>query len=159
MKLGTLSVPDEHWTRIIQHAESEYPAECCGIALAKCDQPDLVVELVPCGNAQDKLHASDPERFPRSSANAYVIDSNDLLQIERRCRESDLVIRVIYHSHPDADAYFSQEDETRALIFGQPAHPDATQLVLSVKSGTFVDHKIFQWHPQSGYIAVDGALG
>lgn len=159
MNLGALTVLDEFWARIVRHAESEYPAECCGIALASRNRPDEITGLIPCRNAQDEFHARDPEHFPRTSANAYFIDPKDLLQIERKCREQQKLIRLVYHSHPDAEAYFSEEDTRQSLMAGEPLMPDAWQLVLSVKGGNVVAHKIFRWDPAGCYARVDAAGG
>lgn len=155
MKLGQLAVPGELWERILQHAESEYPAECCGIALAGRVQPDQIVELIPCRNAQDEFHERDPRRFPRTSANGYFIDPKELLRIERHCREWNRFIRLIYHSHPDAEAYFSTEDEGQATFDGDPSMPDSSHLVLSVRGATADKWKVFHWHGTDGYLCVD----
>ena len=42
---------------------------------------------------------------------------------------------MIYHSHIDAGAYFSETDRRNALIDGQPAYPEATYVVVAVDGG------------------------
>ena len=42
---------------------------------------------------------------------------------------------VIYHSHVDAGAYFSETDRRQALVGGEPAYPGAVYVVTSVVRG------------------------
>jgi len=93
---------------IRKHAEADYPAEACGVLLVR---PGAVEErrLRACRNIQDELHAKDPGRFPRTARTAYYIAHEDLLDIGRREGEG-FEVRVIYHSHVDAGAYFSETD-------------------------------------------------
>src|SRR5229473_1383836 len=60
----------EELVRVRAQAEAEYPAECCGVLLARsAPEPDRA--LMPCRNIQDELHAQDPARHPRDSRTAY----------------------------------------------------------------------------------------
>jgi [CysO sulfur-carrier protein]-S-L-cysteine hydrolase len=154
--ISEVEIPTEMWRQIATHAEREYPRECCGIILAPIDDPDRLSGLFPCTNTQDRQHAMDPDQFPRTSANAYFIEPGELLAIERRCRQTQSVIRLIYHSHPDADAYFSVEDNKRATFEGGPLIPTASYLVLSVKAGIIDHHKTFHWQPGTGYRSSSG---
>jgi proteasome lid subunit RPN8/RPN11 len=43
-----------------------------------------------------------------------------------------MILKTFYHSHPDHDAYFSDEDKKMALFDGEPTYPDAKHLVVSV---------------------------
>jgi proteasome lid subunit RPN8/RPN11 len=44
-------------------------------------------------------------------------------------------VAVIYHSHVDAGAYFSETDRRQALVGGEPAYPNAVYVVTSVVAG------------------------
>jgi proteasome lid subunit RPN8/RPN11 len=139
--------PDE-LAQIRNQAETEYPAECCGVLLLKAGaSPERV--LLPCRNIQDRLHQSDPEKHPRDSRTAYYIDPKDLLTIGRR--EADgYRVAVIYHSHIDAGAYFSATDRRNALIDGEPTYPAAVYVVLSVAKCKVVDAQAFVWDAAAG---------
>jgi proteasome lid subunit RPN8/RPN11 len=126
--------------QIRAQAEAEYPAECCGVLLRRAEHR----LLLPCRNIQDELHASDPARHPRDARTAYFIDPKDLLAIGRREAEGYRVA-VIYHSHIDAGAYFSETDKRNALIDGEPAYPAAVYVVLSVLKGKVADARAFVW--------------
>src|SRR6266851_4316108 len=116
----------EELVRVRAQAEAEYPAECCGVLLARsAPAPDRA--LMPCRNIQDELHAQDPARHPRDSRTAYFIDPKDLLAIGRR-EVQGYRVATIYHSHVDTGAYFSPTDRQNALINGEPAYRGAVIL-------------------------------
>jgi len=132
--------PDEQ-AEIRRHAEADYPSECCGIILVRGSSER---HLMRCRNLQDALHQDDPVAHPRDSRTAYYIDPADLLRASRYEREGYRVA-VIYHSHCDAGAYFSQTDKRNALFGGEPAYPDATYVVVSVGRGRVIAGGAFRW--------------
>jgi proteasome lid subunit RPN8/RPN11 len=136
------------------HAVREYPRECCGVVLARGDER----RVIACRNIQDELHRRDPEHNPRDARTAYYIDPLDLLRIGRLEGEG-FRIAVIYHSHADAGAYFSETDRTRALIGDDPAYPDATYVVISVRAGRPDAVAAFRWDAERrDFVAVDVGL-
>ncbi len=137
----------EELTRIRAQAEAEYPAECCGVVLARGGAaPERV--LMPCRNVQDDKHREDPAAFPRESREAYYMDPRDLLAIGRR-EAQGYAVAVIYHSHIDVGAYFSATDRQNALMDGEPTYPDAVYVVVSVMGGRAVDARAFSWDAAS----------
>ena len=145
-----MTIPGHMFRAICGQAEATYPDECCGVVFARVDAPGKLTRVRPCRNAQDELHALDPEVFPRTARDAYFVDPGDLLAIARETRERNEVVRVIYHSHPDADAYFSEEDQRRAISNGEPVFPEVQYLVVSVRRGTFDRARLFEWNPKNG---------
>ncbi len=135
---------------VIQHAESEYPKECCGFLLGTSRDAALLTAVVPCRNIQDQLHAEDSLRYPRRARSAYFIAPEDLLSVERRTRSGDEQIRGIYHSHIDAGAYFSDEDKKMAVFEGEPVYPGVFQAVVSVLQGKAAQVKVFLWNSSKG---------
>lgn len=124
------------------HAQAveEYPFESCGVILAR----DGERRLLRCRNAQNELHARDPERYPRDARTAYYIDPKDLLRIGDLERQG-FAVAVIYHSHVDAGAYFSDTDRRQAIVGGEPAYPDAVYVVTSVVGGAVDAAAAFRW--------------
>lgn len=121
---------------IYRHAAATYPEECCGFVFADA--------RVHCGeNIQNQLHQLDPAVYQRNAANGYTFAVTDTLLLNRSLR-GDNPVRVIYHSHPDVGAYFSREDEDKALFMGQPIHPVA-YLVVDVRAGEAQGAKLFEW--------------
>jgi len=76
----------EELVRVRAQAEAEYPAECCGVLLAR-SAPASDRALMPCRNIQDELHAQDPARHAPPGAEHGVgflhvgEDSADMLQV------------------------------------------------------------------------------
>lgn len=131
--------PDE-LESIRRQAVEEYPSEACGVILVRGAER----RLVRCRNIQDRLHAKDPVRHPRDARTAYYIDPADLLKIGRLEGEG-FAVGVIYHSHVDAGAYFSETDKRQALLGGEPTYPDATYVVVSVVTGRVEAAAAFRW--------------
>ena len=124
------------------HAQAveEYPFESCGVILARGGER----RLLRCRNAQNELHARDPVRYPRDARTAYYIDPKDLLRIGDLERQG-FAVAVIYHSHVDAGAYFSDTDRRQAVLGGEPAYPDAVYIVTSVVGGAVDAAAAFRW--------------
>jgi [CysO sulfur-carrier protein]-S-L-cysteine hydrolase len=144
----------EEVERIQAQAIAEYPAESCGVVVARNGER----RLVPCRNVQDELHARDPARYPRDARTAYYIDPADLLRIGRLEGEG-FAVTVIYHSHIDAGAYFSETDRRNALFDGEPLYPHATYVVTSVRERRVEAMAAFRWDPgQRDFAHVDGSI-
>ena len=140
-----IALPCEFLQKIRLQAEKDYPHETCGILTGPVDELGKVADIFPCRNIQDEYHAQDPVSFPRTSQTAYFIDPRELLRIQRTAREKKCEMRVIYHSHVDAGAYFSEEDQRIALSDGEPAYPGVSYVVVSVQKGKAVDAALFYW--------------
>ena len=122
----TLSV--DAWNAISRHAQETFPDECCGVVLAHGAQ-----EIVrPLENIQNKLHALDPETYPRTAVIAYAMDLKELERVIDEGARSGAKLKAFYHSHPDHEAYFSNEDKAFASPFGEPTFPNAAQIVVSI---------------------------
>ena len=130
------------------HALEEYPFECCGIIIGRPenDQEDI---LFRCTNIQNKLHKLDPEKFVRDARTAFYIDPKELMGILKETETKNLVIKLFYHSHPEHDAYFSEEDKRMALFDNEPTYPEAHYLVISVYNKEIKDQAFFEWNPES----------
>jgi proteasome lid subunit RPN8/RPN11 len=68
-------------------------------------------------------------------------------EVDRR----GLALRIVYHSHPEHDAYFSATDRRQACAFDPdyPDYPDTAYVVLSIKSGKFNRAAAFVWDDAS----------
>jgi len=125
---------------IYEHARAEYPRECCGFIHSS----GIVVK---CRNAQDDFHAADPDEYPRTSANGYCFGMTDQLLIAKSMDAADPV-RIIYHSHPDAGAEFSNADRQAALFDGRPAYSDLSYLVIDCRASGVAGAELYEF--QSG---------
>jgi proteasome lid subunit RPN8/RPN11 len=158
------------WIAIATQALVEYPAECCGVILVRGDER----LWLRCHNEQDALHARDPQAYPRNSRTAFHVHALDRLlmgALEMR----GFAVAVIYHSHIDVGAYFSETDRRNALggqdpKFVDPMYPDAIQIVMSVvaaehgtrRKARLDDIKGFKWDAvkrEFGAIDLDVEIG
>lgn len=137
-------IPAHFLQQILLQAERDYPNETCGILVGSKDREE-VTAIYPCRNVQDEYHAQDPMSFPRTARTAYFIEPKTLLLIQRENRQRDQEMRVIYHSHIDAGAYFSEEDQRIAVSDGRPVYPDVSYLVISVQQGKVKESALFEW--------------
>ncbi|MBI4697374.1 MAG: M67 family metallopeptidase [Nitrospirae bacterium] len=123
------------------HALKTYPEECCGIVTGNDDRQTAH----PCLNIQNSLHAEDPGRYPRDARTAYTIDRKEIADIVSLAKQKGEGIIAFYHSHPEHDPYFSQDDKDAQTVFGEPEWPDTFQVVVSVKAGKIHDMKCYKW--------------
>ncbi len=142
-------IPFEYLKQIHLQAERDYPNETCGILTGPKNQKDQLTAIFPCRNVQDEYHIQDSISFPRTARTAYFMDPRDLLRIQRAARETDSEMRMIYHSHVEAGAYFSEEDQRIALSEGRPAYPGVSYLVVSVREKKVQDTALFDWDEPS----------
>lgn len=126
--------------QIYRHASSTYPDECCGLVFK-----DGSVHIGQ--NIQNELHRRNPEVYQRTAAQGYTFSVADTLMMNKSFR-SDNPVTVIYHSHPDVGAYFSHEDQDKALFMGEPIYP-VSYLVIDVREGTAFGSRLFEWNGQS----------
>ena len=123
------------------HACDAYPEECCGMVIERDGQEDVV----RVSNVQNALHARDPEQFPRTAAIAYTMGP-EAVPVLLAAERGTVRLRAFYHSHPEHDAYFSEEDRTQALGgWDEPNYPHAAQVVMSVRARTVDAVKVFAW--------------
>jgi proteasome lid subunit RPN8/RPN11 len=72
----------------------------------------------------------------------------DPLKVERAVREgegSGRPVKVLYHSHLDVGAYFSDTDAQAATMGGDAPSYELAYLVTSVRAGVVDDRKLFVW--------------
>lgn len=143
-----ISLSQQNLGEIHQHAVDEYPHECCGIVigLENTINDDI---LFRCTNIQNRLHEMDPRAYPRDAKTAYNIEPKELVKIFNQMHSNEMAVKTFYHSHPDHDAYFSDEDQTMALFDGEPTYPDANYLVVSVYNKIVKNEAWFEWNPET----------
>jgi [CysO sulfur-carrier protein]-S-L-cysteine hydrolase len=128
---------------IVAQAGREFPYECCGFIIGD----DAVEEVRPIKNIQNEMHARDPKSYVRDARTAFLMEPKEHLAVMREMDDRKLRLKVVYHSHPDHDAYFSATDRARACSFDpdEPDYPDAAYIVMSVKAGKFAGAAAFVW--------------
>jgi proteasome lid subunit RPN8/RPN11 len=129
-------VPPAALADIYAHAREGYPEEVCGFVLAGG-------EVRRCENQQNRMHALDPETYPRTAREAYTLGFKDLRFMEQSLR-GELPVRIIYHSHVEVGAYFSAEDVRAAAPDGELVYP-VDFLVVDVKANGVHGAKLFRF--------------
>ena len=130
------------------HALECYPSESCGFVTGPADQPRRLDASERQLNEADKYHKLDPVTFPRTSTTYFKINELRALRAIEHGEQSGRPVKVIYHSHCDAGAYFSAED---AATFAADNHLmwDCAFIVVSVMQGKVSDTKLWVHVPGS----------
>lgn len=132
-------------------------AEACGYLRGPASEPLLCDEHVRMPNLANKLHALDPEQYFRTARTFFAFNEKKLDDAVRASAVEGRPVKVLYHSHLDAGAYFSPTDAA-VMSFGEPpafeggpatmgpgpAWPLAF-LVTSVRAGAVDEHRLFVW--------------
>ena len=115
-----------HIDQIKEHAQKDYPYECCGILLGKFENGEKTVTQV-----LEILNEKEDE----NKHNRYLIPSSKILETELYAIKNGLDIVGFYHSHPDHSAIPSAYDVEHAL-------PVYSYLIVSVYDAKAVDFTI-----------------
>lgn len=121
-----IDIKKEHIDFIKDHAQRDYPYECCGIIVGKFNGDEkTVTEIIPIIN----------EKEEENRHNRYLIPSKKVLEAELYAIKNALDIVGFYHSHPDHNAIPSAYDIEHAL-------PVYSYLIVSVFDAKAVDYTI-----------------
>jgi len=117
------AIPEHVARALIEHAQEEYPKECCGILAGP---PGEVREL-------HRLTNIDPDPVMR-----YNADPRELKRVTDEIDEKDWEIVSIYHSHTHTPAFPSQTDVERAY------YPEAVYTLVSLADRQDPDLRAFR---------------
>jgi proteasome lid subunit RPN8/RPN11 len=145
--------------------------EACGYLRGPLADPLVVDEHVRMQNLANKLHELDPERYFRTARTFFSFNEKKFDDAVRASASEHRPVKVLYHSHLDAGAYFSPTDAA-VMSFGEPpareggphrigpgpAWPLAF-LVTSVTKRAIGEHRLFVWDVGSqSFVASDFAV-
>lgn len=137
-----MNIPENILAEVYLHAREDFPNEACGWLTGPRDGEGVT-------RVRRATNAYAPDAHPtasnRSAETAYVIDGDDLLELNRAL-DGPEPPRVIYHSHPNGRAYFSETDRRVAIDpWGEgPAYP-VWQLVVGIDAVRVVEARLFEW--------------
>jgi proteasome lid subunit RPN8/RPN11 len=135
--------------------------EACGYLRGPAGDALLCDEQTRMENLANKLHRLDPERYFRTGRMYFEFNGEKFRRAVASAAEEGRPVKVLYHSHVDADAYFSATD---AAAMSQGRMPEVEGgpsevgegppwplafLVTSVKGGVVVEHRLFVWDAES----------
>ena len=127
-----------------EHGVETYPAECVGVVTGIPGEPETY-EIQRLTNKQNEMHEKDPEHFGRDATTGYFVDPKEVFDLIRETEAKGRKLLVLYHSHPNHDAYFSDEDHNAAVMWDEPVFPGTDYLVVSVYDGKVKEASIFSW--------------
>lgn len=88
-----------------KYAETEYPAECCGLLIGRGTQDNLNIDEI----------IQSPNIAKGNKSTLFEIDPQIRLNTQRRLRNSPQRIIGHFHSHPDAPSSPSPTDLSMAF--------------------------------------------
>jgi len=151
---------------IYRWVERAYPEEGCGFVFER----DGALEVVGTQNRATLLHQKDPDTYPRDGRTYFEPDMKPWFIAFRE----GAVPRMIFHSHPDTTAYFSETDRASAIIEDTETgevferNPGVVHMVVSVdlqdQDHSARDAKLFRFTPpdarfaEIGHFDADGEL-
>lgn len=132
-------------------------AEVCGYLRGPAEDPLLVDAFVAMENVANKLHRLDPETYFRTARTFFAFNEKKFDDAFHAASGSGQPIKVLYHSHLDAGAYFSPTDQA-VMSMGEPPAAEGGEaklgpgpawplafLVTSVRAAGVDEHKLFVW--------------
>jgi len=126
-------IPIEVLRTAYADAQRAYPEEACGLLIGPQGDP-LCDEARPCENQQNRLHARDATSFPRDARTAYALGVADLRFLDASL-SGVRPVKIIYHSHVEVGAYFSDEDRRAATFDDELIYPVDYLVIDCAKSG------------------------
>lgn len=131
--------------------------EACGYLTGPAEDGLLCDGHVRMENVASKLHAMDPETYFRTARMYFAFNEAKFDRAVREGERAGRPVKVIYHSHLDAGAYFSPTDAAVMSLGEPPAEEGGAWktgpgpawplafLVTSVRPAGVDDHKLFVW--------------
>lgn len=122
-----LKLTPAHEQAMREHAERDYPGECCGVLIGRQTAADKVIESVaPLTNIHED-----------GVARRFRIDPLQVYRLEKEARSHGNAVVGFYHSHPDHPAIPSEYDREHAW-------PVYSYVILSVREGRAQDMKSWE---------------
>ena len=129
--------------RIMAHCEADPEREVCGLVVRRGATGALDTVSIP--NAADRYHAADPERFPRTSRDSYLMDPRVQLRCLEELDRTGGEVVAVWHSHVEVGAYFSAKDRADAVVDGVQQMPGAEYLVFAVSAGKVTEARRYRY--------------
>ena len=131
--------------------------EACGYLRGPASDALRCDEHIAMTNLATKLHALDPVTYFRSARTFFSFNEKRFDDAVGQSGRDGCPIKVLYHSHLDAGAYFSPTDAA-VMSMGEPPTSEGGPvrlgpgpawplafLVTSVRRGVVDEHRLFIW--------------
>ena len=128
-----LTIPRFIYDKIIHHAQTEAPFECCGLLGGRNEE---ISHLYRIRNLEDSDRIQDL-KIPSDRTVRYFMDERQLMDAMTNMRDNQLELLAIYHSHPRTEAYPSATDIRLAY------YPDSSYLIISLQNPKHPEANLF----------------
>ena len=131
--------------------------EACGYLRGPAEAPLHCDDPVQMVNVANKLHAIDPVVYFRTGRMYFSFNEKKFDDAVTASAKEGKPVKVLYHSHLDAGAYFSPTDAA-VMSMGEPPAVEGGPitmgtgpnwplafLVTSVRAGEIAEHRLFTW--------------
>ena len=142
---------------VYAHAREAFPTESCGWLEGPKNDPD-VTHSHPCENVQSQ--GRHPTVAGRGEERAYIFSAADVIAFNEGI-DTDEPPKIIYHSHPNGKAYFSDTDTNVATNQwdGGKMYP-VQQLVVGIDETRVVEAILFDWSEDAqGFVEIQRFQG
>ena len=119
---------------MISHAKAEAPNECCGLLGGRNGE---VTHIYRIRNLEDSDRIQEL-KIPRDRTMRYFMDERQMMDAMGNMRDNDLELLIIYHSHPQTEAYPSATDIRLAY------YPDSQYLIISLRNSHSPEANLFR---------------
>ncbi len=137
-----IGIPQSILEQVYAHAREAFPAESCGW-LAGPKSGVEVTHVHRCVNVQSQ--GTHPTVAERGEERAYIFSAADAIAFGYGM-DADEPPRIIYHSHPNGRAYFSDTDANVATNQWDGGKMyDVQQLVVGIDETRVVEAILFDW--------------
>ena len=145
--MTAIAISEELLAQLYAHARVAFPAECCGYLVGPRGA-DRAVAVMACTNAQPGAghrtpSSVGPEASQRTPETGFSIAGRELFELVRSL-DGPRPARVVYHSHTNGRAYFSELDHAFASADGRPVYP-VQHLVIGVVATGVTEIAQFGW--------------
>lgn len=140
--MKAIAIPGSVLQAVYTHARTAFPAECCGYLVGAAGGA-VVEAAVACTNVQDREQVI----AGRDNETAFAIAGSELVAFARSF-DSEHPARVVYHSHPNGRAYFSDADRAMAVTPDGPTYP-VQHLVIGVTAAGITEAVQLAWSAEA----------
>ncbi len=109
--MSIIRIPKSIYQRMIEHAQKEWPLECCGILGGK---EKTVVKVYELQNIEE-------------SSIRYSMPPQEQLKVFEEMEKESMEMIAIYHSHPHTIPFPSETDVRMAF------YPEISSIIISLK--------------------------
>jgi len=128
-------IPENILSQCHKYGVDAYPEEACGFIVGNRENPDSLETVLPMRNIMNEMHLKYPEQYDRTAQDGFMIEPREQMILERSLKKDGKEIKIIFHSHPDVGAYFSEKDKKDAMWNGKARYPGITFLVCGTTKG------------------------